>query len=193
MTANTFGHFLTTIPASQEYLTLNFAPASAPQRQQRWKNYGLSADFLGEYFSTFFPGDGMPNSAINRKDTVKATISYIANELLENAVKYSDASASQPISITLHLYNQEIIFQITNHAAQAVAKHYQEFVQEILYSEIAEVYTQQLEKTALGEGGSTMGILTIMNDYGATCGWAFETLDSNPALCRISVMVHLTI
>ncbi|NJN38779.1 MAG: ATP-binding protein, partial [Acaryochloridaceae cyanobacterium CSU_3_4] len=131
MTMQTFGQFLDDIPDSQEYLTLNFAPTSAPQRQQRWHNNGLSADFLGDYFATFFPGEPVLNSEIDLKGTVKATVSYIANELLENAFKYSDELANLPITITLRLYDREILFQVTNYANQAMAQHYQAFVQKI--------------------------------------------------------------
>lgn len=193
MTDRTFGKFLDRIPDSQEYLTLNFSPTSAPQRQQRWRNNGLSADFLGDYFAAFFPGDPVADSAIDLKDTVKAAVSYIANELLENAFKYSDASTSLPISITLRLYDREIIFQVTNYADRATAKQYEEFVRQIESNELEELYNQQLEKTALGEGGSSMGILTILYDYSAKGGWKFEESIDNPDAIRVSVMVSLAV
>ena len=44
----------------REYLTLAFSPSSAPLRS-RWRNNGLSADFLGDYVTTFLPTkDGVP-------------------------------------------------------------------------------------------------------------------------------------
>lgn len=193
MTTQTFGQFKDDNLESQEYLTLNFAPSSTPQRQQRWQNYGLSADFLGDYFATFFPGEEVPESAINLKDTIKASVSYIANELIENAVKYSDESTHLPISITLRLFDQDIIFQVTNYATQAVAQRYQQFVQTLQTTDIAELYTQQLEKTALGEGGSNMGILTIVHDYSAQGGWRFEQLVDRPTISKVTVTMHLIV
>jgi hypothetical protein len=193
MTTQTFGTFRDDIPESQEFLTLNFAPSSTPERQQRWRNYGLSADFLGDYFANFFPGGDVPESTINLKDTIKATVSYIANELLENAVKYSDESVLLPVSITLRLFDQDIVFQVTNYANQAVAQQYQEFVQTLQAADIDELYTQQLEKTALGEGGSSMGILTIIQDYAAQVGWRFEQLMENPSISKVTVMMHLVV
>jgi hypothetical protein len=193
MTCQTFGQFLKQIPSSQEYLTLNFAPASAPQRQERWRNYGLSADFLGEYFSMFFPGDELTAEGGNRQEMAKAAISYVANELIENAIKYNDETASLPVSITLSLYNQEIIFQICNYVGAAIAQQYRQFVEDILALDLADAYAQQLEKTASGDtGGSGLGLLTIMNDYGGVCGWAFEALDDQP-FWRVNVMVHLAV
>jgi hypothetical protein len=193
MTTQTFGTFRDDIPESQEFLTLNFAPSSTPERQQRWRNYGLSADFLGDYFANFFPGGDVPESTINLKDTIKATVSYIANELLENAVKYSDESVLLPVSITLRLFDQDIVFQVTNYANQAVAQQYQQFVQTLQATDIDELYTQQLEKTALGEGGSSMGILTIIQDYAAQGGWRFEQLMENPSISKVTVMMHLVV
>ncbi len=187
-----FGAFLETVPASEEYLTLNFSPSSAP-RKRRWSNYGLSADFLGDYFAAFFPGDTLPNSPINRRNTVKASVSYIANELIENAVKYSDEALSLPISITLFLYELEIIFQITNYSSLEAGEDYQTFVQAILNSEPSEFYMRQLEKTATGSGGSSMGLLTMINDYSAQFGWRFQTSHHRPDAVQVTVMAHLEV
>lgn len=191
-TTQTFGAFLDEIPASDEYLTLHFSPASAP-RKHRWRNYGLSADFLGDYFAAFFPGDEVANSKINRRDTVKAAISYIANELLENAVKYSDEAVNLPISITLYLYEQQIIFQVTNHASLSAVQGYQQFIQSLINSDPDDLYTRQLEKTALGTGASSMGLLTMMNDYSARFGWRFQPLENCPDTCWVCVMAHLNV
>ncbi len=187
-----FGAFLNEIPDSDEYLTLNFSPSSAP-RNRRWGNYGLSADFLGDYFSAFFPGDEMADPKINHRDTVKATVSYIANELIENAVKYTDETAGLPISIALHLYEHEIIFRVTNYAHQQVVEKYQHYIQEMLNSDPDDFYALQLEKTALGSGESSMGILTMRSDYGAKFGWMFQGNVTNPNIIQVVVMVRLDV
>jgi hypothetical protein len=191
-TAQTFGTFLTEVPASDEYLILNFSPSSAP-RNRRWGNYGLSADFLGDYFSAFFPGDERSESKINPRETVKATVSYIANELIENAVKYTDEAAGLPISIALYLYEHEIIFRATNYACQASVEKYQHFVQEFLNSDPDDFYSAQLEKTALGSGESSMGILTMSNDYGAKFGWMFQGHETNLDIVQVVVMARLDV
>jgi hypothetical protein len=188
----TFGIFLAEVPASDEYLMLNFSPSSAP-RNRRWGNYGLSADFLGDYFSAFFPGDERSDSHINRRETVKAAVSYIANELIENAVKYTDEVASLPISIALYLYESEIIFRATNYAHQKSVEKYQNFIQEFLNSDPDQFYTNQLEKTALGIGESSMGILTMSNDYEAKFGWMFQGHETKPDIIQVIVMARLDV
>ena len=50
-----FGAFMARQGASGEYLKISFSPTSMPI-QQRWRNNGLSADFLADYLSTLaFP------------------------------------------------------------------------------------------------------------------------------------------
>jgi hypothetical protein len=168
-----FGDYKETLLASDEYLTIQFSPTTSP-RQQRWRNYGLSADFLGDYFAAFFPGHVLSSQTINHKDAVKAAVSYVANELLENAVKFSDENARQPISISLFLYKEEIVFKVINYVNSQVASQYQAFIQELINSDIDDLYMRQLEKTATGSGQSNMGLLTMVNDYGAKLGWKFE-------------------
>lgn len=189
-TEECFGIFPDQVPSSEEYLTLHFSPSFAP-RKYRWSNYGLSADFLGDYFAAFFPGDEVPDSKINRRDSVKATVSYMANELLENAVKYSDETAGLPISITLNLYEQGIIFQVINHATLPRTELYQQFIHTLLSSDLDELYTQHLEQAALGTGESNMGVLTMIHDYAAKFGWKFQKVADQRELVRVTVMAHL--
>jgi hypothetical protein len=185
----TFGHFLDPISPSDEFLTLNFSLSTQP-RNQRWRNYGLSADFLGDYFSTFFPGE---THGVNAKETIKASVSYIANELLENAVKYSDPSLNFPISITLRLYPEQIIFEVANPASQSLVKTYQAFIQLLLKSDPSDLYLKQLEATATGLGESHMGLLTMINDYEAQFGWRFTPMDDRPEGVWVTVRSTLEV
>jgi hypothetical protein len=185
-----FGDFVDRLPVSEEYLTIHFSPASTP-RKKRWSNYGLSADFLGDYFATFFPGDEIAEGRIDKKANVKAAVSYIANELLENTMKYSDETANLAVSISLYLYDERLVFRVTNPAKVNVAMTYQTFVQKLVTSDIDELYAAQLEQTALGMGGSHMGILTMINDYEARLGWKFDPQPEQPEIVQITVMAHL--
>lgn len=188
-TVRIFGEFLEEVPAGDEYLTLHFSPSTAP-RKRRWSHNGLSADFLGDYFAAFFPGDLVRDSKISQKDSVKGAVSYIANELLENAVKYSTDAAGLPITISLFLYDRQIIFQVVNYASPAAVDKYQQFIRAMLNADMDEFYTQQLEKAALGDG-SNMGILTMINDYSAHFGWKFSPLEAEPELIQVSILVRL--
>ena len=77
-----FGDFKEMENSRHEYLKISFSPTSRPL-QQRWRNNGLSADFLADYLSTFFPGED--SSSQERQAEIKDAVNFIANELLENA------------------------------------------------------------------------------------------------------------
>ena len=186
----TFGEFTETVPSCEEYLTLHFSPTSVA-RKRRWSNYGMSADFLGDYFAAFFPGDTVRDSPISQKDTVKGAVSYVANELLENAVKYSDESVNLPVSISLYLYDQLIILRVISYANLFTVEKYQRFIEDVLSSDLDEFYCRQLEQTALGCGGSNMGLLTMMYDYSARFGWKFQPLETTPEVFEVNVLARL--
>src|ERR1700724_3657385 len=81
-----------------EYLPLAFSPTNAPLRS-RWRNNGLSADFLGDYVTTFLPTrDGKP-APESRQNELKHAVTYVTNELLENAMKYHQPDVEVPIRV----------------------------------------------------------------------------------------------
>ena len=185
------GAFLEKLPSTDEHLTINFSPGFAP-RKQRWRNYGLSADFLGDYFATFFPGDELPEDKIGKPETIKGSVSYIANELLENAMKYNEESAKFPVSISLYLYDEKLVFLVSNYTDQASGQAYSDYVKKLLTSDIDELYGEHLERAATSNGISQMGLLTILNDYGATLGLKVDPVDASD-LYRVTTMVLLPV
>src|SRR5207249_2742058 len=72
----TFGHFIAHKDDQGEHLKIVFSPTALPI-QQRWRNNGLSADFLADYLTTFFPGDDRAVAA--RHVELKSAVSYVAN------------------------------------------------------------------------------------------------------------------
>ncbi len=186
-----FGRFVETPDKSEEYLTLHFSP-SASARQERWRNYGLSADFLGDYFANFFPGGRLAAGALSPRGAIKAAVSFIANELLENAIKYSDDQVEDPIVLSLYLYEDYILFRIINYTSCSTAARYQEFIQTLVSTEdIDTLFTQQMEQTALGSGESCLGLLTMICDYGVELGWQFQPLEHCSSMTEVTVLAHL--
>jgi hypothetical protein len=193
-TKQIFGNFIQDLPPSQEYLILSFSPGSIPLRQ-RWRNNCLSADFLADYFSTFFLGsdDQQPDS--EKQAEVKSAVSYIANELLENAMKYGVEMSPFPISIQIHLNPELIVFQLTNSIHSEQIQNFQAHIEELMNSDPDELYLLQLEKNAMEEndGESGLGFLTMLSDYGAKLGWKFEDLPEESAEMAVTTMVQLSI
>ena len=187
-----YGEFLEPLPSTDEYLIINFSPTSG-DRKTHWRNNGISADFLGDYFSSFFPISKDTQAKIDKRDEIKSTVSFIANELLENAMKYSDQTFKLPVSIALHLYEEELVFVAANYTHIEFAEKYQKFIQEIVNSDIDELYTKQMELAATGESGSSMGLLTMINDYSADLGWKFKPLADKPEILQVTIMVRLDV
>ncbi len=186
-----FGYF-TNERNDQEYLIIGFSPTSIPLKQ-RWRNSGLSADFLADYLSTFFPSED--SDSVDRQAEIKDAVSYIANELLENAMKFSHAPSEQPVSIGLHLQHDLVRFYVTNSVDPDTVPSFQEFIQKLLSEDPYELYIRLLERNAEDDydAHSGLGFLTMMNDYDAKLAWKFDTVQQQPKKINVTTMVQLRI
>lgn len=189
----TFGDFIE-LPASQEYLIIGFSPSSIPLKQ-RWRNNGLSADFMADYLVTFFPGNEDDTSTIDRQAEIKSSVSYIANELLENAMKFNNETSEYPIDIKLQLESDGVIFSVVNSISPQAVDKFQAYIQQLLASEPSELYIQQLEKNAADESCTDcgLGLLTMLTDYTAKIGWKFQTVHQDPEVIAVTTMVQLRV
>lgn len=190
--AEILGDYNDHLPISQEYLTIVLSPSSAPL-QQRWHNNGLSADFMADYFAAFFPRNQEAVSSINRKVEVKSAVSFIANELLENAMKFNDQANDYPISITLQLHSDSLVFLAKNSVDPESVKNFQAFIQVLITSDPNQLLLYQLEKNAESENdtSSGLGLLTMLSDYLAKIGWKFELDPEDPKIMTVTTMVYL--
>lgn len=181
MTVQTFGCYRDDLSSSTQYLRLVFSPDSA-SLQHRWRNNGLSADFLADYLASFFPDEDDLNP-ISRREEVRGAVSYIANELLENAMKFHDQNQSNPITITLQLQRDRLIFVTENTITTGAVSEFQDYIQQLLTLDPGELYLNRLESNAAGHNGdsSGLGLLTMLNDYHVELGWKFAPTPSRPA------------
>lgn len=157
---------------SQEGLTLVFSPRSMPLKK-RWRNNALSADFMADYFATFFPGE--ETSA--PKAEVKAAVSYIANELIENSMKYSDTNADFPISLRLSMRDGALLFLSTHQITSEQLALYDAFAARFIASDPHSLLLEQAQSTSSTSSG--LGLITLATDYGALLGWKFEPRGSS--------------
>ncbi|MCA6502046.1 MAG: ATP-binding protein [Pseudanabaena sp. M135S2SP2A07QC] len=188
-TAQVFGEFTENFSERSEFLVLGFSPSSLPI-QLRWRTNGLSADFLGDYVKNFFPGD--TRAALNKQTEVRHAVSFVANELLENAMKYSDKGAGQPVNLELHLFSDHLIFVSKNSVHQDAIADFQTYLQQITTSDIGEMYINQVEKSSDNDESksSGLGYLTMIMDYDAVLGWKLEQISNTPAII-VTTMVQL--
>ena len=188
----TFGDFIEQEGGSGEYLKIGFHPTSIPL-QQRWRNNGLSADFLAGYLSTFFPGED--HESTERQTEIKDAISYIANELLENAMKFSNASSHQTVSIEMFLTAEEISLYSINGIDPVKIEAFQQFIKRLLTEDRDALYLEQIERNAEddSDGSSGLGFLTILNDYGAIMAWKFADGDKVGDDVTVTTLVRLAV
>ncbi|MDJ1175131.1 DUF6272 family protein [Roseofilum capinflatum] len=190
--AEIFGDYIDNLPESPEYLIIGFSPSSVPLKQ-RWRNNGLSADFLADYLTTFFPAKD--DITEQQQAEVKSAVSYIANELLENAMKFNDETSEFPISIRLQVRSDEILFITSNSIPPSRVDQFKKFLRKIEQVDPDTLYVEQLENSVKEEGNtnSGLGLLTMLNDYLAKLGWKFETVPEYPGVIKVTTMVQLPI
>jgi hypothetical protein len=170
-------------PNACEYLTLAFSPISAPLRS-RWRNNGLSADFLGDYVTTFLPA--VP-AFENRQNEIRHAVTYIANELLENAMKYHQADVEIPIRIHLELASDHITVSVSNGISVVQAERYKAFVERFQEGNAGDLLLRQQEESARSSESSMscLGLLTMLSDYDAQLAWRF---DVHPVLLQSMIV-----
>lgn len=180
-----------------EYLVLCFSPNSIPIKQ-RWRNNGLSADFLGDYLATFFPADE-PDKLLKRNQ-IKGAIRYIANELLENAMKYNDVTKHYSVNIRFQLYSDHLIFWVSNSISSENITKFKSFIRELSESDPQVMYLQRLkqnikrnfqEEKHNRSGG--IGFLTMINDYNAQLSWKIESFPTEEPIAVVTTRVKIDI
>ncbi|MFO0209853.1 MAG: slr1658 superfamily regulator, partial [Pseudanabaena sp.] len=161
--AQIFGEFTENFVDRSEYLVLGFSPSSLPI-QSRWKTNGLSADFLGDYVRNFFPGN--TNANLTKQAKIRSAVSFIANELLENAMKYSYESANQTVNLEVHLFSDHLIFLSKNSVSPKEISGFQSYIQEVITGDIGQMYIDQVEKNVTNqeEEKSGLGYFTMIMD-----------------------------
>ena len=193
-----FGEFLHQFPPDHDSLELTFTPTSRPIKQ-RWKNNLLSAHFVADYFSTFLPLDADHPSREKRIRQGKGAVSYVANELLENAMKFNNEMVKSRIKFGIHFIEERnaitaAIFANNSITIEGMEK-FQFFIHELLTEDSNELYIRQVEQSAEDENNnaSGLGLLTMINDYQALLGWKFEQISEEPKIIVVTTMAQVTV
>lgn len=191
------GDFIEHFPPDQDSLELTFTPSSRPIKK-RWRNNRLSAHFVADYFTNFLPVDEDEADHKQRLKESKNAVSYVANELLENAMKFHDEQSKNKVKFGIQFSEEEdaviaVIFA-TNNVKPEKAETLKAFIQELLSSDPNDMYVSQIEKSA-EEGSETsgLGILTMINDYSAKIGWKLEALAGESPATVVTTMAQIQV
>lgn len=192
-----FGEFIDQFPPDHDSLELTFTPSSRPIKQ-RWRNNRLSAHFVADYLSSFLPVDEQDASSEKRIKQSKGAVSYVANELLENAIKFTDDTSSYKVRFGIHFIEDIDVIAVifaTNCAKSETANKLHEFIKDLLSSDDPnELYLQQLEKNAETDSETSgLGLLTMINDYSAKIGWRFETIPDSLGTILVTTVAQIIV
>lgn len=195
-----FGNFIQQFPPTQDSLELNFTPTSLPLKK-RWRNNRLSAHFIADYFTTFLPLDDGKKEHQKRIKESQSAISYIANELLENAIKYNDEKVHSQIKFGVHFLEANTLTAVvfaSNSISEENQNKLKNFISILSSQDPEMLYIQQLENNTLqdkDEECSGLGLLTMINDYNARLGWKFDVLTNiySDSFYQVTTMVQIEV
>ncbi len=187
-----FGKFTEEIHG-REYLTFGFAPSLVPHRQ-RWQKNGLLAELVADYVAISFLTDVSDLSNFKKQKKTRDIVSYIINELLQNAMQYND-EIRDDIGVQLQLNSNHLTLHVTNSVIPDQVSDFQAFIQKLLNTNLEQLYIQQMTQDIEDEDTITsgLGLLTIMHDHNAQLGWKFATVQTEPKIVMVTTMVQLII
>ncbi len=150
-----------------------------------WQHASETCEFLGDIFALRHAKAGADYN------DARHSIIYLVNELLENAIKFRVPGA---IRVDCSLKDGNFELTVSNDTAPDVANRFQSLIEEITSRDPGELLIERIEANAADENssGSGLGLLTLMNDYGARLGWDFRAAPSGGAV-TLSTYAALTL
>lgn len=140
-----------------------------------WHHASTTSEFLGEFFSLRSAAFGLD------ANEVRHSIGYLVNELLENAIKFR-----HPGDIRIETSIEDGLFEISvsNLIDVTTAERFRVLLDEITSRDPGELLIERIEANAEDETSSAsgLGLLTLMNDYGAKLGWRFAGEEGSGAV-----------
>lgn len=135
-----------------------------------WHHCSLTSDFIGDFFAARIQASGQDGNE------ARHSISYMVNELLENSVKFR---APSDISIKAALGDGNFVVTVNNMIHEQTAERFKALLTDLLARDPGELLIERIEQNAADPTSSSsgLGLLTLMNDYGAQLAWAFEDAD----------------
>lgn len=187
-----FGNFINTDPHDGEYLDI-VVTMSSGSLETDWRKNTLCAEFIAKYMLNTIDARRCHNDAESRD--IKDAINYIANELFENAVKFTDEDGCREISFRVENVGEKVRFYVRNSIDEAEISTFQTLIRELLAGDPADMYFERIEANEASECNSTSGLgyLSIMNDYDADIAWKFETTETETTPTYVTTMIQINV
>ncbi|MGH2550574.1 MAG: slr1658 superfamily regulator [Thermomicrobiales bacterium] len=136
----------------------------------RWHHCATTSDFIADLFALPF------HASHNDYREVRHNIGYLVNELIENALKFHEPGEIR-IEATMDVDCFKV--KVSNVINTETAASFQALLAEITVGDPGDLLIERIEANAADPetSGSGLGLLTLMNDYGARLAWIFKPLD----------------
>ena len=137
----------------------------------QWAHCDATATALASYFAPFFPE--RDNGPWVGREELTFSVSYIANELLENVHKFG---WDKKMELRAMMTESDLLLWTRNTASAAAPVRLELVISDILKGDPQELLLERIEQNALNpeNNASGLGYLTMMSDYGVRFGWAFR-------------------
>lgn len=135
-----------------------------------WHHCATTSDFVADIFALRF------QSSRNDYLEVRHSIGYLVNELIENAVKFR---AQGEIMIEASMDSDCFRLKVSNLVDGVTAQEFKTLLADITVGDPGDLLIERIEANAADpeKSRSGLGLLTLMNDYGAHLAWIFSTPD----------------
>ncbi len=152
----------------------------AQDLNEHWKLCGLTADFVAGFFARKY----------RYTRPMRNSLSTILNEMVENAVKFSQPTNSA-IEIALFGLRDEVVVQVDNSARETQAAQFVELAKDLAGAQDLEaLYLRTVQRDMRPEEASRLGLLTLVHDFRVGLGVKLMP-GGGPGTGNVSVQVRL--
>jgi hypothetical protein len=145
----------------------------------QWRRCGMTADFLAEFLAYGY----------KHREAARNVVSTVANELIENAVKFS-ADKSRPVWTIVRNLGSALQLEAVNLATEAQVASFQETLAMLNQGDPHNLFVAQVERSQSETlKSSGIGLIVLCRDYGASL--SVQAVPEEETLYRVTVRVTL--
>lgn len=187
-----YGNFVEFDLGDSEFLDVAVS-MSSDSVESDWRKNSLCAEFIAKYMLNTIEAHRQTSNVESRD--IKDAINYIANELFENAVKFTALANNRAISFRVVNVRDVVRFYVRNSIEQDRIEPFQKLIDELLGGDATEMYFQRIEANESTESSSTSGLgyLSIMNDYDADIAWKFDISLDADTTSYVTTMIQIDV
>ncbi|MAN77232.1 MAG: ATP-binding protein [Rhizobiales bacterium] len=132
-----------------------------------WHHCAITSGFIADFYAQQF------QSLHNEYKYIKHNIEYLANELIENAIKFRFRG---DITIESIIDSDSFIIKVSNEIDERTSSDFETYLAGITSGDPEDLLIQKIEHNAENpnSNASGLGLLTLMSDYGSRLAWRFD-------------------